>query len=528
MANDVSLPDQHVFAVGSVIVDPKALELRSNEGVSTVELKVMDLLRVLAERPGEVWNRDILMDRIWGQSAIGDENLTRVIYLLRKALSHPHGQDEAIKTIPKRGYQLRLPAADTITAPAPTPSPDWDIVVLPFENIGAQSDDQFLADGLCRDLTNLLSRTPTLRVVPISSAMQFGAKNGSDRFEGIAPEVSSLNVRYQVSGSFQRRGRMIRLRVRLIDRDCEDAIWEQKRDAELDDFFEVQDDLVRSITTAVNSEIETASLKSVFARGEFIPSLYEHLYAAEAERWSYNRESVASIIRHLEAALAIYPKHALANAGMAVQLAQNLVNGWADEDFATLRTKAERHLQIAQTIDPQHPDVLVAAGIVKMFSGQNETAIPYLERAISLNPTDPHARALLGRQRCGVFRAPDQIALIESAERDAPYHRRFALWANYRGLCHLRLGQYHQALVAFEECAVRDPGYAANWIHCAIPLVLLGRHADASEKIAEGIRMECNLDKVAILSAIETGTTYHPEGLDIAAFMSGLRHAWPD
>ena len=369
MANDVSLPDQHVFAVGTVMVDPKALELRSNEGVSAVELKVMDLLRVLAERPGDVWTRDELMDRIWGPSGNGNENLTRIIYLLRKALSHPHGLDDAIKTVPKRGYQLRLSAAGTVTASTPTRSFDWDIMVLPFENIAAQSGDQFLADGLCRDLTNLLSRTPSLRVVPISSAMQFAKSNGSDHIEEVAPDASGLHARYQVSGSFQRRGRIIRLRIRLIDRDTDGVVWEKKRDAELDDFFEVQDDLVRSITTAVNSEIETASLKSVFARGAFDLSLYEHLYAAEAERWSYNRQSVALIISHLEAALAIDPKHALANAGMAVQLAQNLVNGWGDADFSTLRAKAERHLQVAQKSDPQHPDVLVAAGIFNMFSG---------------------------------------------------------------------------------------------------------------------------------------------------------------
>lgn len=527
MANDVSLPDQRVFMVGSIIVDPKALELRSDKGVSTVELKVMDLLRVLAERPGKVWSRDTLMDRIWGQSAIGDENLTRVIYLLRKALSHPHGLSDAIKTIPKRGYQLRLPAVDTITASTPKPSFDWDIIVLPFENIATQSDDQFLADGLCRDLTNLLSRTPSLRVVPISSAMQFANANGSDRIEGLAPDASGLSVRYQVSGSFQRRGRMIRLRVRLIDRDSDGVIWEKKRDAELDDFFEVQDDIVRSITTAVNSEIETASLKSVFARGAFNLSLYEHLYAAEAERWSYNRQSVASIISHLEAALAIDPENALANAGMAVQLAQNLVNGWGDADFSTLRAKAERHLQVAQKSDPQHPDVLVAAGIFNMFSRQNQTAIPYLERAVSLNPNDPHARAILGWQRCVVHRDADQIALIESSERDAPHHRRFALWANYRGMCHLPLGQYEQSLLALEESAVRDPSYTMNLLHRAIPLVLLGRHAEASTKIAEGLQIEPNYNKEAYLSTVEASHIYHPKGLDRAAFMAALRDAWP-
>lgn len=527
MANDVSLLNQHVFAVGTVAVDPQALELRSDQGVSTVELKVMDLLRVLAERPGEVWSRDILMDRIWGQSAIGDENLTRIVYLLRKALSHPHGLGDVIKTVPKRGYQLRLPAIDTLTAPAPTPSSDWDILVLPFKSIAAQLDDQFLADGLCRDLTNLLSRTPSLRVVPISSAMRFSEANRSDRFDGITPGVSSLNVRYQVSGSFQRRGRMIRLRVRLIDRDSDGVVWEKKRDAELDDFFEVQDDLVRSITTAVNSEIETASLKSVFARGAFNLSLYEHLYAAEAERWSYNRQSVASIFSHLEAALAIDPKHALANAGMAVQLGQNLINGWGDADFEILLARAERHLQIAQTSDPQHPDVLVAAGIVKMFSGQNQAAIPYLERAVSLNPNDPHARAILGWQRCIVYRDADQIALIESAERDAPHHRRFALWANYRGICRLRLGQYEQSLLALEESAVRDPSYTMNLLHRAIPLVMLGRHAEASKKIAEGLQIEPNFNAEAFFSIIEAGHVYHPKGVDIAALVAALRDAWP-
>ena len=198
-----------------------------------------------------------------------------------------------------------------------------------------------------------------------------------------------------------------------------------------------------------------------------------------------------------------------------------------DADFVTLRAKAERHLQLAQASDPQHPDVLVAAGIVKMFSGQNETAIPYLERAVALNPNDPHARAILGWQRCIVYSDADQIALIESSERDAPHHRRFALWANYRGMCNLRLSRYEQSLLALEESAVRDPSYTMNLLHRAIPLVLLGRHEEASEKIAEGLQIEPNYNKEAFLSIVEAGHVYHPKGLDLSAFMAALRDAWP-
>ncbi|PWE17899.1 hypothetical protein DDZ18_04805 [Marinicauda salina] len=114
------------FRIGDVDVLPdRDLLKRGRDGVH-VQPRVMDVLCLLASRPGEVWSREALVDAIWKVEHGGDESLTRSVSRLRAAL-RVLGEASCIETVPKRGYRLKAPV-ESLNAPerppaAPAPPP---------------------------------------------------------------------------------------------------------------------------------------------------------------------------------------------------------------------------------------------------------------------------------------------------------------------------------------------------------------------------------------------------------------------
>jgi len=95
--------------IGDVIADPAANEIARGGRVAHVEPKVMDVLVLLAQRPGAVVARDALLAAAWPGSVVGDEALTQSVIKLRRALGDDPRAPRYIETIPKRGYRLIAP-----------------------------------------------------------------------------------------------------------------------------------------------------------------------------------------------------------------------------------------------------------------------------------------------------------------------------------------------------------------------------------------------------------------------------------
>ena len=109
------------FKLRGFEVRPLTGEVAGAAGTTHLEPKVMEVLAALAQRPGEVVEREELLRRIWGsRAAVADEPLTRCIAELRRVLGDSRQTPTFIQTIPKRGYRLICPVTPLET-PAPAP-----------------------------------------------------------------------------------------------------------------------------------------------------------------------------------------------------------------------------------------------------------------------------------------------------------------------------------------------------------------------------------------------------------------------
>lgn len=123
-------PQAASFSVAGWHVDPTACRITRSGETVTLEPKVMDMLCLLASEPGRVWSRDELLDRLWNGFIVGEDTLARTVSRLRKALDDDAKSPRYVETIPKRGYRLIAPVAESV-APDGMPAPSRPAWLLP-------------------------------------------------------------------------------------------------------------------------------------------------------------------------------------------------------------------------------------------------------------------------------------------------------------------------------------------------------------------------------------------------------------
>ena len=155
------------------------------------------------------------------------------------------------------------------TKPVPTPArensapPRLSLVVLPFANIGGDAEQEYFVDGVTESLTTDLSRIRGAFVI---------ARNTAFTYKGKAVDLKQigreLNVRYVLEGSVQRGGNRMRVNVQLIDSETGNHLWAERFDKSLADLFDMQDEIVARLATALNAQLVAAEAR----RGEQAPN----------------------------------------------------------------------------------------------------------------------------------------------------------------------------------------------------------------------------------------------------------------
>src|SRR5688572_7325856 len=132
-------------------------------------------------------------------------------------------------------------------APADTAGTLPSIAVLPFENIGGDTAQEYFADGMTDELATALGRLPGLRVAARSSAYRYKGRRDIDPRE----VGNELGVRYLLSGSVRRTGEQIRLSAQLVESSGAVEIWSDSYVRRADDVLALQDSLTMAITSAL-------------------------------------------------------------------------------------------------------------------------------------------------------------------------------------------------------------------------------------------------------------------------------------
>ena len=480
------------FLVNGIAVSTTNHCIGSEPQTVRLEPKVMALLVALASHPHELVRREQLLEHIWLDGLGGDESLTRLVYQLRRAFRSFPQLAQTILTVSKSGYRLdaEVTSLDSLSGTPAQASTESDreynlsIAVLPVTDQDNLPDNGYLADGMSRDLTSFLATTSMLFVTPYSSVLAL-----HDDALSLDAAAHTIGCRFILTGNFRRRGDQITLRFELVDTLDASLAWSGKYNAVLDQFFEVQNDVLLSVSTAISTRVRFPVTAPTLQNRPFKNDIYRIVQAAETLRYRYGKDTAREIGRLCKEGLGIDPDNAMLLAALAVQLSQNVVSQWEADPQAVERLAFD-HIERALAMEPANSDVIAAAGIVNAMFHRPAEAIIFLRRALELDPNNAHALAMLGWQTCLLESDPAGIGLIQSAEQRAPHHPRFGLWATYRATGHLFMLDYASAVPACEQAILRTPNYYQPRLSLAWALLGLGETEMARAAIREAETFE--------------------------------------
>lgn len=394
------------------------------------------------------------------------------------------GIERYVSAIPARREE---PEDQENSVPASSPAA---LAVLPFRNISPDPDHNFLVEGITRDLTELLSMNPDISVTP-HSTVEHLVNSGKPLHE----MGDELRVRYLVSGGIESRGERFRLRVSVEDTRAKSQIWSKHYDEPIATFYDVQDQLEQTISTAIGTEVDVASVQGIAKRGKFDLSAYELIQLTEDKRRTYSKEASDFIVKTLQGLVTEDPDNAVAHAHLAIQLSQNLVSRWADIPAETARSMSE-HIARARALAPHDPRVLTATGIVALMSGEHAQAVDLLSLSLEINPNDPHANAVYGVSLALLGQYDAGLAYIDGALAAAPHHPRCAIWWSYAAVAHRCADRVDEARRAFDMAIRINPNYHVSYFWRAFFSIEQGNlehvKADISRalSLAEGLSFE--------------------------------------
>jgi adenylate cyclase len=173
--------------------------------------------------------------------------------------------EKVLKNIarPIRAYRVAIgPVSPTVQETPALPLPDKpSIVVLPFQNMSGDPEQEYFADGMVEEIITALSRIRWLFVI---------ARNSSFTYKGQAVDVKrvgrELGVRYVLEGSVRKAGGRLRITAQLIDALGGAHLWADRFDGALEDVFELQDKVASSVSGIIEPELQAAEMRRSAAR----------------------------------------------------------------------------------------------------------------------------------------------------------------------------------------------------------------------------------------------------------------------
>jgi TolB-like protein/Flp pilus assembly protein TadD len=236
------------------------------------------------------------------------------------------------------------------------------IAVLPFENIGANKDETYFADGVQSEILSKLAKVAQLKVISRTSVMTYRPPNKID----VRSMADALNVTYIVEGTVQRDGNQVRITTELIDARTDTTIWSESYQKDLTDIFAVQNDIAQTVASKLSARLSPDEQKGIAERPTTSLEAYDlYLQAKElVTRWEFAgtgnvRDKILKAIGLLEEATRKDSGFALAYC-LVARAHDDLYHYWFDKTPERLAL-ADAAVDEALRLGPDLPEAHLAA-----------------------------------------------------------------------------------------------------------------------------------------------------------------------
>src|SRR5215510_9717375 len=473
--------------------------------------RAVALLRVLVEQRGIPVSKDALMEAAWAGLTVEESNLAVQIAALRRVFGEEPGGENWIETLPRRGYRFVGPASirdqGALTAASraanfpgssnPTLPDRPSIAVLPFQNISADPEQEYFADGMADEIITALSRCGSLFVI---------ARNSSFTYKGRAVDVKQvareLGVRYVLEGSVRKAGNRVRFTGQLIDATTGGNIWADRFDGALEDVFDLQDQVTARAVGAIEPRLQRAESERAGRKPTESLDAYDYFLRGMASFHLLNRDSLLEATRLFVRATELDPNYASPYGMASWSGALRNSYGWMVDRESEI-ADAVRLARRAVAVGKDDPTALWSGGLSLAYLGKEvEAGAAYIDRALVLNPNLAASWNASGWVRMYLGESASAIEHFERAMRLSPLDPLTYLFCTGMAYAHAFAGRYDEAVCWATKALHEQPSHATALRAAAMAYALSDRMVEARAAMARlrevdpGLRLG-NLDRVA-------------------------------
>lgn len=335
---------------------------------------------------------------------------------------------------------LDVSATDNTFVPDTSLPSKPSIAVLPFENMSTDPDQVYFAEGISEDIITELSKFRSLFVI---------ARNSSFAFKGKSHDIKELGqklgVQYIVEGSVRRSGNRMRITAQLIDASADRHVWAERFDRNIEDIFDVQDEVTLAIVTAIEPHLASSERQRALRKQPENLDAWENYQRGLWHMYHYRPDEKAATIGFLKRATELDPKFASAFAGLGYSIYTFIILGMFEDREEELRQAIE-YSETATKLDDSDPFAWVAMARGHILRLDYDLAIAASDKAISLNPN--FALAHFGRAHAlwHAGRPSEALDSHDTALRLSPHDP--VKWAYYasKSIALLLLGRFNEAV----------------------------------------------------------------------------------
>jgi adenylate cyclase len=312
------------------------------------------------------------------------------------------------------------------------------IAVLPFTNMSADQNQQYLSDGVSEDIITELSRYRELLVVARNISFQH-----RDRAVDVKRVGQELGVEYLVEGSVRKAGKRLRITAQLIDVTLGTHLWAERYDCGLDDVFAIQDEVTQTIAATLVGQVSRSGAQRARRRPTERWEAYDYyLQGRECALFHYE---AAAAVPLLKRAIDLDPTFARAHAVLSFALVLCFFDDLADETLNAALQAAQTSLSLDENDAWSH----LAMGFVCTFLRRFELAGIHHAKAVALNPNDAQAAFVNAHWLTRVGCTDQALREFDRARRLDPFMP--DIYWEGRGIAFTQARRYQEAVDSISQ-----------------------------------------------------------------------------
>ena len=525
-----------LFEFGNFVLNPQERLLLCAGKPVALTPKVFELILILVQREGRLVEKEELLRTVWPDVAVEEGNLAVMVSHLRKALGDDRGTHAFIETVSRHGYRFVAPVTRRIESHLPAsaeqnssvnqapefnrssrvislgifaharslrhvllalvflslcagtfawrafrqkhvnaaaPETIHSLAILPFQEIGAKSDNNYLGEGTADALITRLGRFHTLIVRPTSAIERYRDANLNALEIGKQQAVDAV-----LEGRMQPEGERIRFTVQLVRVHDGATLWADSFDEKFADMFVLEDEISERVAQSLQIQFSSADVKRITRKSTENTAAYD---AYLKGRYFWNKRTSDAVqhgLDYFREAIRLDPNFAESYEGVADSYATMGLYGFMppDQAFPAARKAALKALEMDTSLADAHATL----GLIYFYYDWDGVAAENeFRKAIDINPNCAMAHSWSGETLAAMGRFDEAEDESQRALEDDPLSlivNSNAAWTFFLA------GQSEHAIQTLRKAIELDPNFPRTHFRLGIIYQALGRTHDAVEE----------------------------------------------